>query len=343
MPRTPPSAKLGVPLNMADIARTAGVSKSTVSRALADNPLVSARTRAHVQKIASEAGYRINPVARRLRAKRTGIISVAVPLMHERAQTLYDPFLMTLLALIADELTERGYSMLLSKIAKQRDGWLDSLKRGGQADGVIMIGQSLEHEAIDAAARRGLTIVAWGEQLPGQAYPSVGSDNRLGGELVTRHLAEHGRRSIAFLGDEQTPEVGSRYQGYRAVLAEHGLEAGRALHTRSGFGLDEAYHSVRAMLAKGARPDGVVAASDVIALGAIRALSEAGLRVPQDVSVTGFDDILLAACSQPSLTTIRQDLPLAARLLVDKILARSAGQSVTSTVIPPQLIVRESA
>lgn len=328
---------------MADIARLAGVSESTVSRALADNPVVSARTRALVQKIAADAGYHVNPVARRLRAGRTGIVSVAVPLMHERAQALYDPFLMTLLALIAEELAERGYSMLLSKVARQRDGWIDSLPHGGQADGVILIGQSLEHETIDAAARRGLTLVAWGEQIPGQAYPSVGCDNRLGGELATRHLVEHGRRRIAFLGDERTPEVGSRHQGYRAVLAEHGLEASRVLHARSGFGLDAASRSVKAMLAKGARPDGIVAASDVIALGAIRALSEASLRVPQDVSVTGFDDISLAAYSHPSLTTIRQDLPQGARLLVDKILALSAGANVASTVIPPQLVVRESA
>src|SRR3546814_6095568 len=104
------------------IARMAGVSESTVSRALANNPAVAARTRALVQKIAADAGYRINPAARSLRSKRTGIVSVAVPLAHQRAQHLYDPFMMTMLALLADELTGRGYSMLLSKVARHEDG-----------------------------------------------------------------------------------------------------------------------------------------------------------------------------------------------------------------------------
>ena len=331
------------PLQMSDIARMAGVSESTVSRALANNPAVATRTRALVQKIAADAGYRINPAARSLRSKRTGIVSVAVPLAHQRAQHLYDPFMMTMLALLADELTSRGYSMLLSKIAKHQEGWIEDLRNGGQADGVILIGQSFEHEAINRAAKGGLAIVAWGEQLADQAYPSVGSDNRLGGLLATRHLLEHGRRQIAFLGDERLPEITPRFAGYRSALAEQGLTPDRALLVRTEFELDDAYRAVKAMLAKGARPDGIFAVSDVIAVGAIRALADASLRVPQDVSVIGFDDIALAAYSHPSLTTIRQDLALGARLLVDKLIARSNNLPVDTTVIAPQLIVRESA
>jgi len=331
------------PLQMSDIARMAGVSESTVSRALANNPAVAARTRALVQKIAADAGYRINPAARSLRSKRTGIVSVAVPLAHQRAQHLYDPFMMTMLALLADELTSRGYSMLLSKVARHEDGWIEDLLNGGQADGVILIGQSFEHEAINRAAKSGLAVVAWGEQLADQAYPSVGSDNRLGGLLATRHLLEHGRSRIAFLGDERLPEIAPRFEGYRGALAEQGLTPDRSLLVRTEFELDDAYRAVKAMLAKGARPDGLFAVSDVIAVGAIRALADAGLRVPQDVSVIGFDDIALAAYSHPSLTTVRQDLALGARLLVDKLIARCANLPVETTVIAPQLIVRESA
>lgn len=345
-PRKPPAAPAAAPsatLQMSDIARLAGVSESTVSRALANSPAVSARTRALVQKIAADAGYRVNLAARSLRSRRTGIISVAVPLAHQRAQHLYDPFMMTMLALLADELTERGYSMLLSKIAQHQEGWLEELLRGGRADGVIVIGQSLEHETINLAAQRQLAVVAWGEQLPDQAYPSVGSDNRLGGELATRYLIEHGRQRIAFIGDERLPEIASRFSGYRDTLTAHGLRVDRALLVRSDFGLDEAYRATKAMLAKGARPDAIFAVSDVIAAGALRALADFGLRVPQDVSVVGFDDIALAAYSHPSLTTVRQDLALGARLLVDKVLACCANEIVTSTVIPPQLIVRESA
>ncbi|HBK56987.1 MAG TPA: LacI family transcriptional regulator [Xanthomonadales bacterium] len=328
---------------MADIAQAAGVSESTVSRALADNPVVSARTRAHVQKIAQDAGYRINPVARCLRSRRTGIIAVAIPLVHQRDQHLSDPFMMTMLALLADALTARGYSMLLSKTARHTDGWVVDLVCAGHADGVIVVGQSFEHDAINAAVGRGVPVVVWGEQLPGQRYATVGSDNAEGAALATRHLLEHGRDRIAFLGDERVPEAAARLAGFRAELARHGRTPQRNLLVRASFEADEAYRAVKAMLAKGARPDGVVACSDVIALSAIRALGEAGLRVPQDVSVIGFDDIAMAAYSHPSLTTVRQDLPGGAALLVEKVLAAIAGEATTTHVLAPVLMVRESA
>src|SRR3546814_17799246 len=137
-----------------DVCSSDLVSESTVSRALANNPAVAARTRALVQKITADAGYRINPAARSLRSKRTGIVSVAVPLAHQRAQHLYDPFMMTMLALLADELTGRGYSMLLSKVARHEDGWIEDLLNGGQAAGVILLGQSFKHEEQGSAAGR---------------------------------------------------------------------------------------------------------------------------------------------------------------------------------------------
>ncbi|MDX2298826.1 MAG: LacI family DNA-binding transcriptional regulator [Xanthomonadaceae bacterium] len=343
MRKLQPKGAPGKPLQMEDIARLAGVSESTVSRALADNPLVSARTRAHVQKIASDAGYRINPIARSLRSRRTGIISVAVPLVHERQQHLSDPFMMTMLALLADELTERGYSMLLTKVARHQDAWVEQLLSSGHADGVILIGQSVEHEAIDAAAGKGLPVVAWGERLSGQHYVSVGSDNRRGGELAAEHLIGQGRKRMAFLGDDRLPEVSSRFQGFNAVLKRHRLALIANGHVRTGFDPEEAYRTMKGMLAKGGDPDSVFAASDVIALSAIRALREHGRRVPQDVSVIGFDDIQMASYAHPSLTTIHQDFARGAVLLVDKVLAAIAGEQSSSEVIEPQLIVRESA
>lgn len=127
---------------MADIARMAGVSESTVSRALAGSPVVAERTRAYIKQIAADAGYQVDPVARSLRAKRSNTVSVAVPMMHALDQPLSDPFLMTMLALLAEELTGRGYSMLLSKLNRHQDGWVEQLTRGSRSDGVIVLGQS---------------------------------------------------------------------------------------------------------------------------------------------------------------------------------------------------------
>lgn len=321
----------------------AGVSESTVSRALADNPVVAERTRAYIKQLAGEAGYHINPIASSLRSKRSQIICVAVPLMHANEQPLSDPFMMTMLALLADELTGRGYSMLLSKVAQHHDHWVEDLLQSSRADGVIMIGQSLEHAALNEAAKMGLPLVVWGSRMPEQDYVSVGSDNRLGGELATEHLIAAGRSRIAFLGDDELPEVAPRFTGYRQTLEKHGLDYDPRLYARSHFVSEDAYRLTRAMLKKAEPPDGLFAASDVIAIGAMRALAEAGLRVPQDLSLVGFDDIPLAAYSHPPLTTIRQDFSQAVRLLVDKILAIVSDGEAESVELPVTLVVRESA
>ncbi len=328
---------------MADIARAAGVSESTVSRALADSPLIAERTRLRIQSLAAEAGYAVNPVARGLRSRQSGAIAVAIPLVHERDQHLSDPFMMTMLALVADALGDRGYNMLLSKIAAHEDGWVRKLQQPGRADGVILIGQSFEHAAINEAARAGLALVAWGTQLRAQKYPSVGTDNRLGGRLATAHLIASGRRRIAFLGDERLPEIAHRFEGYRTTLRAHGLKPETALHVRSHFTAGEAYKAAKELCAGGTPFDAVVAASDVIAMNAIRAIAESGRRVPQDVSVVGFDDILLAEYAQPALTTVRQEIAHGAKVLVDTVIAAIRGEQPESTTLAPTLIVRASA
>lgn len=331
------------PLRMADIAHLAGVSESTVSRALADNPAVNARTRAIVRQVAAEAGYRINAAARSLRSRRTATVTVAVPLVHESEQPLSDPFMMTMLALLAEELTRRGYSMLLSKVPAHVDHWVEDLFHPGQTDGVILIGQSFEHAAIEAASVAEIPIVVWGARRADQSYVSVGTDNRLGGALATRHLVSTGRRCIAFLGDERLPEIAHRFQGYRGVVEESGLRFDPLLHARAPFSAALSYTTAKALLAKCPEIDGLVAASDVIAGSAIRALAESGRSVPRDVSVVGYDDIPLASLGHPSLTTVRQDLKRGAALLVEKLLSVIGGGPAEPVVLPPELIVRESA
>lgn len=330
-------------LQMADIARVAGVSESTVSRALRDSPLIAEKTRERIRRLAEEAGYAVNPVASSLRSRQAGVITVAVPLVHEREPHLFDPFMMTMLAHLADALGDRGYNMLLAKIAVHEDGWVRRLQQPGRSDGVILIGQSSEHAAINEAARTGIPLAAWGTQMPAQKYPVVGSDNRLGGVLGTEHMIRHGRRRIAFLGDERLPEVAHRHAGYRQALRAAGLRTHPELQVRTPFAAEDAYASVRAMIDRGAECDGVMAASDVIAISAIRALTESGLRVPQDVSVVGFDDILLAEHAHPPLTTVRQELARGAVALVDTVIAAIRGEQPASTVLPPTLIVRASA
>lgn len=329
-------------LTMTDMARLAGVSESTISRALADNPLIAQTTRTRIQELARLTGYSVNPAASSLRTKLSKVMAVVVPMVHERDQHLSDPFMMTMLAYLADALTGQGYDLLLSKVAVHEDGWIERLFRSRRAAGAILVGQSLEHATIDRAALAGMPLVVWGARMEGQSYSTVGSDNRQGGYVATHHLIETGRRRIAFLGERRLPEISQRYDGYLRAHLEGGLVPDPRLEVNSGFAAGEAYRAAQHLLAVGAPFDGVVAGSDVIAMSVIRALTEAGHGVPEDVGVVGFDDIEMAAYTTPPLTTVRQDLAKGALLLVEKVVAAAGGQGAQSVEMPPELIIRGS-
>jgi DNA-binding LacI/PurR family transcriptional regulator len=184
--------------------------------------------------------------------------------------------------------------------------------------------------------------VVWGAELPDQAYPSVGSDNLFGGRRATLHLARLGRRRIVFLGDTEAPEVTQRVRGYAEALERFGLPADPDLQVPAHFTVESAEASVDALIARGTDFDGIVAASDLIALGAVRSLLNAGRRVPDDVSVVGYDDVPFARYSRPALTTILQDTARAGRLLVSKLIDAAGGGEMRSERIPTELIVRGS-
>jgi DNA-binding LacI/PurR family transcriptional regulator len=330
-------------LTMADIARLAGVSESTVSRALQDNPNVSKTTRARIQQLVQEQGYKINPVASSLRSRRTNTIAVVLPLQHESKQHISDPFFIEILGHIADAVSDRGYDLLLSKVATTQPNWLEKMLRARRADGIIVIGQSLQHTVLNAATASDMPFVVWGEQLPGQDYVTVGSDNHGGGFVAADYLISRGCKRLAFLGDKRLPEIGARFAGYAAALAKHGLPVVPELEVLAHFESADALAEVSAMIDSGVAFDGIIAASDVIAMSAIRSLNEHGKRVPEDVAVVGFDDIGMAGYSSPALTTVRQDLALGAQELVRLLLDQITGKPVTSVVMPTSLIVRKSA
>jgi DNA-binding LacI/PurR family transcriptional regulator len=330
-------------LTMSDLAKIAGLDKSTVSRALEDNPVIAAKTRARVQALAREHNYAINPVARSLRSRKTQTVAVVIPLLHEKDQPLSDPFFMMILSHLADAISHRGYDLLLSKVPTHVDGWLERAVQERRADAVIVIGQSLEHEMINTAATAGLPVVAWGQAMPGQRYATVGSDNHTGGMLATGHLLQNGRRRLAFMGNPDLPEVAGRLAGFRAAhdLAKIAYDPDLIINTP--FSREEARRVSRKLATSGQTFDGVVCASDIIAAALIRALKESGRDVPGDVAVTGFDDAPHAAYNAPPITTIRQNVELGAQQLVDFALAAARGESPQSVAMPVRLIVRGSS
>ncbi len=329
--------------NITDLAKLAGVSPGTVSRALADSQLISTKTRELIQAIAREHGFRPNIMARNLRIKRAGAIGVLVPLGHETGQHISDPFFMTLLGQLADALTERGYDLLLSRVIPADPHWLSRVADSGRVDGLILIGQSDQSAVIDRLAERYLPMVAWGANLPGQIHCSVGSNNRRGGELATRHLIERGSRTFAFFGDPVAPEIAERLEGCRTALAEAGI-SGALTVLPAHLTAETAHPTISKWFDKTKIvPDGIIAASDVIAMSALRALSEHGVSVPENVRLVGYDDLTFASQTVPPLTTIRQDLCAGAAHLVDLLFRRLAGEKTASIVLEPQLVVRQSS
>lgn len=328
--------------NLADLARLAGLSTSTVSRALADNPVIREKTRERVQALAREHGYRPNIVGRNLRTGKTQAVAVILPLGHESGQPVSDPFFITLLGHLADVLTARDYDLLLSRVIPSNRDWLARMTDSGRVDGVLVIGQSDQIETIESVAARYTPLVVWGAAFPGRAQCTVGTDNRAGGEMATLHLLERGRRQLAFFGNPDLPELGERYKGFLDAHKKMGLSP--PMHPLPVHLTPRtAYDTIGEFLDQRRPLDGVVAATDIIAMSAIRALSERGVSIPEDVAVIGYDDLEIAIHAVPALTTVRQDLQTGAEAMVDLLMRRMTGERTESVVLPPALTIRDSA
>ncbi|HET9628279.1 MAG TPA: LacI family DNA-binding transcriptional regulator [Novosphingobium sp.] len=330
--------------NISELAKLAGVSAGTVSRALAGKDLVNQQTRERIQALAREHGFRPNQMASRLRTGHTGVIGVVIPLGHERGQLLSDPFFMTLISHLADAVTERGYDLMLSRvIPTDEDEWLGRIADSGMLDGVLMIGQSDQFEVIERVAADYRPMVVWGAHRGGQLHCSVGTDSVAGGRLAARHLLERGARRLAFFGEPTAIEIAQRLEGARAAVAEFGsgatIEAFPTRLAAEGCADQVASHLDRMDPAT----DGIFGASDVIAMATLRALQQRGRKVPDEIAVVGYDDLPMAEQTVPPLTTVRQDIAAGAQAMVDSLFRKMAGEVVGPTVLEPRVIARESA
>lgn len=327
------------PRNLADLGILAGVSTATVSRALAGHPSVKATTRDRILALAREHDVRPNQLARNLRLRHTGAIGVAMPLGQAGALQLTDPFFLTLLGLLADGLADHGYDILLSRVQPSSPDWLDRLVDSGRTDGVILIGQADHYDAIERIAERYAPLVVWGAHRDGQAQLTIGSDNRAGGWQAAEHLLAGGRRRLLFVGDPAPPEFADRLAGFRAAAAAADC---MVEVVATAMAPDRALAAMRDRLATGPAPDGIFAATDVVAMSVLQALAGAGIAVPEAAAVVGYDDITLAAQMVPPLTTIRQDLESGARAMIAALMRRIAGEPARALMLPPDLIVRAS-
>ncbi|MGY4397588.1 DNA-binding LacI/PurR family transcriptional regulator [Sphingomonas sp. UYAg733] len=322
-----------------DLAKLAGVSVSTVSRALNDQPLISTRTKQRIWALARDHEYPFRHYMPSGPIGAEGAITIVTPHMRGGPLPLSHPFFLELLANIGEAARARACDVTVSHTAPKNYEDLVLTTTTSRASGVIFLGQSMLHDALNRLAGTDARFVVWGAELPGQKYCSIGTDNLAGGRRATLHLARMGRKTIIFLGGND-PEALQRRRGYLDGMKESGLEVDPKLVAPVEFELESAEAAVSGLLRRGVAFDGIVASSDLIALGAIRAIRRVGLSVPEDVSVVGYDDMLLSRLSTPALTTIRQDTQEGGRKLVSRILDHENNYQPER--LPTNLIVRES-
>lgn len=330
-------------LKMTDLARMAGVSKSTVSRALQNSELVNLETREKIQALAKEHNYRLNTQARNFRLKESFTIGVVIPSAENARWQVNDPFFLELLGSISFHLIEQGHEMLLSGLSLHAVASGDDGLRRINCDGLIVAGQADCHEDLNRIADGHTPMVVWGAELPDQRYCTVGGDNRRGGELATEHLLQQGCKRIAIIGDWGTPEGLLRYQGYQQALLAASISPEPLLAVSVSGERDSHRQAAMRLLTSGEPFDGLFCLSDAIAMAAINALNERGVSVPGRVAVVGYDDISLARYYTPAITSIYQDRELGGRWLVDKLLRMLDGEAVESSLLPTTLIERRSS
>lgn len=334
-------AQPGQRIQMADIARMAGVSTATVSRALSGSPLIPEPTRQRITDLAQSLNYRVNVGAANLRKRDVQTVGVAI--LGDSMQAISDPFLLSILGTVADTLDEHGMSLLLTRLKDGQSFRLSEMVESGQVRGLIIIGQLTWHDQLNQLAARGIPMAVWGACLPDALYSMVGGDNEQGGYLATRHLIEQGSRQIAFFGDTLHPEAGARHQGYLRAMHEAGIVEDPRLQQSFLFGDSRIRSVIDGWLNLELPFDAIFAASDVTAISIMGALKERSISVPDQVKVVGYDDIALAQHLHPSLSSISQPTLSAGKALVELLLESVAGKPKRAIVLPARLVVRESS
>jgi LacI family transcriptional regulator len=325
-----------------DVATRAGVSHQTVSRVINLNPNVADDTRERVQAAIRELGYVPSPMARGLLSNRTHSLGVV-------ADDISDGFFARMVAGAEAEARRRGYYLMIGSVEPDDDerGYL-RLMVERRVEGLILARPStpLAQDDLLPARNAGVPLVGVGASvLPG--FPVVDVDNHQGGYDATRHLLEHGHHRIAtIVGPREWPSAAARLEGYRRALRESGIAEDPALvEYVSDWGLGSGQAAAARLLERNVSFTAVFAQSDLIALGAIRQLRDARLRVPDDVSIVGYDDLPVADFVEPGLTTVHQPMQevgaLAASLLLDQ-LTGVATLEAGARLLPAVLVARHT-
>ncbi len=333
-----------MPVTLKDIAERVGKSIPTVSRALADFDDISPQTRREVQRVAEEMGYEPNITARNLQKQRTDSIALILP----SANTLRfsDPFFSEFLSGVVEYIGQRGYNLNISTAdaGDEEDVYLKHI-RSRRFDGFILVRTHREDNRINLLQKHGVPFVAFGRTEHGNDFHLVDEDGRSGVRQIVDHLIALGHTRLACIA-EPTDLTKSfhRVQGFIDGLQAHNLPYTPDLIVESNFRQRSGRQSALQLLDRPTPPTAIVACNDLLALGAINAVQERGLVVGQDVSITGFDDILLAEYANPPLTTVHQPAQQMGGMVAQMLTKIINGEPIeqNQVILTPSIIVRQS-
>ena len=322
-----------------DIARLARVSHPTVSRALQNSPLVNAKTAEKIRKIAKESGYRASAVARGLVTKRTRTIGLVVT-------TVADPFTSEVVSGIEQTANDHGYCVYLadSNADPERERKVVQAFAEQRVDGIIITSSRVGALYLPLLEEMRVPIVLLNDQHPGAFVHSVMICNQEGSRMVAEHLTGLGHRRIAYIGDQFGYQSDTeRLAGYQEALDAAGIPFLAELVVRGDGKPEAAMRAMDTLLALNNPPTAVCCYNDMTALGAMRSIHMHGLRVPEEISVVGFDDLFVASYTQPPLTTVRQPMRRMGQLAMENLIKLMSGhESVVRIKVKAELVVRES-
>jgi LacI family transcriptional regulator len=332
-----------MPLTLEDIARMSGVSRSTVSRVINDDPNVKERTRQKVLEIIQRINFQPNLAARGLAAGRTQVLGLVIP--TGVTAIFSDPYFPLVIQGVSSACNALGYSVMLWLAEPEYERkTISHILYSSLIDGVIVLSMVMDDPIIERLSESKRPFLTVGRHPTNEKINYVDVDNRAGAYQGVSYLLRTGRRRAAIINGPLNMIAGQdRFQGYRDALHDRGLPFMPELVAEGEFTDISGYLAMQRLLPQ--RPDAVFVASDAMALGCMRALQEADLRIPEEVAVVGFDDIPAAATSKPPLTTVRQPIQrtgsVAAEMLIDLI--EHPDAQPRRTVLPTELVIRSSS
>jgi DNA-binding LacI/PurR family transcriptional regulator len=325
-----------------DIAKIANVSKSTVSRALNDSPLVNQSTKDKIVAIAKSHGFQCCSQARNLSTRTSKVIGFVNHAYCGDWNGISDPFSLEIMGGITVGVYEMGYELMVIHVDPKDEGWVSKYLDSRKVDGFILMTSTRKRSHMDMLLRLGAPFIAWGMENKG--FCTVLGDNLRGGQLAAGRFIETGRKVPACIyGPRDEVEAAERQKGFEGAMNGAGIAIDQRLVRFGDYGEEAGAKAAESLIATGIAFDSLFAASDLMAIGAIRVFRSRGIAVPKDVAVIGYDNLSVSSYISPALTTVSQSVSRAGKLLARDLITYLESGVVTATTVPVDLIVRESA